>query len=427
LGYQLRDNSVCIIGAGIAGLAAGRQLKKAGVNVVLLEARSYAGGRIYFDYSLGIPFPMGAAFVHRDHEDFIYHQIEKYNPTLYDLSNAPIIVFEDNKNKFNSNQLSNAKKYFEQLLKKNKLNMSFANADISLLESINQILNNDMIDINQRGLSWELLYLSLFTGIDSKHLSAKHWDQMREIMGDSLLLTSYDPLIKDISSDQKIHFKTCVTSVDYSGNQVKLQTNNGTFTADKVLVTVPLGVLQSEKIKFKPTFPALKQSAIQSLGMSQLNKIGLLFPFQFWPKEEVIIGYNSAYDAIPIFMNYAYFFEKPILLGGVSGDYALRLENEGAVAFVEQAMKTLRYLFGNNIPDPVSTVTTNWINDPFSQGSYSYIPVGASGKDFDILAEAIDNKIFFAGESTYRDCHSTVQGAYLSGLRESNRILESLK
>ncbi len=104
---------------------------------------------------------------------------------------------------------------------------------------------------------------------------------------------------------------------------------------------------------------------------------------------------------------------------------AIRFENAGKELFIEQTMSTLQQLFGNAILKPITTITTNWAIDPFSPGAYSYIPVGASGNDFDILAEAAADKLFFAGEATYRECHSTVQGAYLSGIREATKIISA--
>jgi len=266
----------------------------------------------------------------------------------------------------------------------------------------------------------------MFTGIEAKYLSAKYWDQMGEFEdGDYLLISSYDPLINGLADNQNISLNTIVKCIKYDGNDIKLETNKGNFKADAVIVTVPLGVLQNEQIKFIPGLPDEKVLAIKNLKMSQLNKIGLLFPRQFWPADIVKIGYDAdPLSVVPLFFNYAYYFDKPILLGAVSGAAAIELERAGKDVFLERTMSTLRKLFGNDIPDPLKVITTNWCSDPFSNGSYSYIPVGASGKEYDILAEPIDNKLFFAGEATYRTCHSTVQGAYQSGLREAMRIMQ---
>lgn len=75
---------------------------------------------------------------------------------------------------------------------------------------------------------------------------------------------------------------------------------------------------------------------------------------------------------------------------------------------------------GINVPEPIQTVCTRWGSDPFCFGSYSNVAVGASGDDYDILAESVgDGRLFFAGEATTRRYPATMHGAFLSGLREA--------
>jgi monoamine oxidase len=60
------DADVLIIGAGVAGLAAAYELSRAGVNVIVLEARDRIGGRIYtlHDENSPLPIELGAEFIH---------------------------------------------------------------------------------------------------------------------------------------------------------------------------------------------------------------------------------------------------------------------------------------------------------------------------------------------------------------------------
>jgi lysine-specific histone demethylase 1 len=75
------------------------------------------------------------------------------------------------------------------------------------------------------------------------------------------------------------------------------------------------------------------------------------------------------------------------------------------------------------VPNPVQTVCTRWGSDYLCYGSYSNVAVGASGDDYDILAESVgDGRLFFAGEATIRRYPATMHGAYMSGLREAGNI-----
>ncbi len=87
-------------------------------------------------------------------------------------------------------------------------------------------------------------------------------------------------------------------------------------------------------------------------------------------------------------------------------------------------MKVLRKIFGDDIPDPLGIRYSRWGKDPFAGGCYSYVPLGATSNDFEALSEPI-SPLFFAGEATNRDYRATVHGAFLSGIREANRIRQS--
>ena len=99
-----------------------------------------------------------------------------------------------------------------------------------------------------------------------------------------------------------------------------------------------------------------------------------------------------------------------------AGDYALALNSKTDAEVVADAMDALRQVYGPAIPSPTGHLRTRWAVDPFAQGSYSFVAVGASLEDRDALAAAVADRLFFAGEATHRDHAATVHGAYLSGL-----------
>lgn len=83
---------------------------------------------------------------------------------------------------------------------------------------------------------------------------------------------------------------------------------------------------------------------------------------------------------------------------------------------------------GIEVPDPIQTVCTRWGSDPLSCGSYSNVAVGASGDDYDILAESVgEGRLFFAGEATNRRYPATMHGALLSGFREAANMAHYAK
>ncbi len=86
-------------------------------------------------------------------------------------------------------------------------------------------------------------------------------------------------------------------------------------------------------------------------------------------------------------------------------------------------MKTLRVMYGEEIPEPECFLITRWGKDPLAFGAYSHIPPFASCGDHEALFEPVDDVLFFAGEATSREYPATVHGAYLSGLNAANEIM----
>ena len=60
-------------------------------------------------------------------------------------------------------------------------------------------------------------------------------------------------------------------------------------------------------------------------------------------------------------------------------------------------------------------------------GSYSSVAVGSlGGEDYDIMAESLGGRVFFAGEATTRKYPATMHGAFMSGLREAGNVAACL-
>jgi lysine-specific histone demethylase 1 len=108
------------------------------------------------------------------------------------------------------------------------------------------------------------------------------------------------------------------------------------------------------------------------------------------------------------------------------------MENVSDDVIVGRCIAVLKGIFGNAaVPQPKETVVTRWRTDPWARGSYSFVAVGSSGGDYDMLAAPVAPppqgakcRLFFAGEHTIRNYPATVHGAFLSGLREAAHIAD---
>ncbi|CAG9822806.1 unnamed protein product [Phaedon cochleariae] len=254
-----------------------------------------------------------------------------------------------------------------------------------------------------------------------------------------------------------IKLNAAVRKVEYNNRGVEITVYNprnpsttNTYHADVVLCTLPLGVLklcaspssnQVNTVQFSPPLPDWKTSAIQRLGFGNLNKVVLCFERIFWNPQANLFGHVGSTTAsrgeLFLFWN---LYKAPVLLALVAGEAAAIMENVTDDVIVGRCIAVLRGIFGQSgVPQPKETVVTRWRADPWSRGSYSFVAVGSSGSDYDLLASPVipptaqgvsvtsgPARVFFAGEHTIRNYPATVHGAFLSGLREASRIADQI-
>lgn len=114
---------------------------------------------------------------------------------------------------------------------------------------------------------------------------------------------------------------------------------------------------------------------------------------------------------------------KPILAAFNAGAVARNFENQDDQKVINSLMTYLKNIYGQDIPTPIAYKVTRWGKDTFSLGSYSHLPPGASDNDYTIVGQPL-LRLRFAGEATLRSFPASVRGAYLSGIREANRIIK---
>jgi monoamine oxidase len=263
---------------------------------------------------------------------------------------------------------------------------------------------------------------------DVDTLSAWWWEEYATFDGaDVLFPNGYQWLPSRLAQGLSIELNTVISSITYDADQgVTMVTRDGrTFEADAALITVPVGVLKQGSITFNPPLPAKKQDAIAHLNMGVLNKVYMRFPQVFWDIESDWIDY------VPLvkgewsdFLNLAPVTGEAILMAFNAGDYGEATECLTDAQIIAEGMKTLRAMYGPQIPDPIDWIITRWKNDPFAGGSYSSNGVGASNEDREALSAPIDEVLFFAGEATHNKYFGSVHGALLTGWRAVDEILK---
>lgn len=452
----------------------------------LLDATSYLSHQVDFNYYNDTPVSLGQAL------EWVI-KLQQKNVKHKQIQQLKAVITLQEKLKANINKMSDVQELLKSmkiekealLVEKTKL----AAGDASILQEFNlRRLNREMKQLcneydslvtqnqsiedkltqletnppssvylsvrDRQILDWHFANLEFANATPLGNLSLKHWDQDDdfEFTGNHLTVRNgYSCVPVALSEGLDIRLGTAVTDIQYGGPGVTVKAVNPrnqsqpqVFKGDVVLCTLPLGVLkvavansgqnQQNFVNFDPPLPDWKVAAIKRLGYGNLNKVVLCFERTFWDPSANLFGHVGTTTAsrgeLFLFWN---LYSAPVLLALVAGEAAAVMENVTDDVIVGRCIAVLKSIFGHAaVPQPKECVVTRWRADPYARGSYSFVAVGSSGTDYDLLAAPVpgaspgENRLFFAGEHTMRNYPATVHGAFLSGLREAGRLADLL-
>lgn len=412
--------TVLVIGAGISGLTAAKKLNEKGFGVTVLEAQEKVGGRLRTNRALGIGFDEGASWIHGVKGNPITSLAKQSGMNTFATLDESRISYDI------GGVLRGAKAYdkaedelyiiLNSMMKKGNATQSF------------ETVFNNLYPEKAKDRVWKFLlstYVTFDTG-DLNRLSSKLYNEGEEFGGAEEIATNgYDTIANNLSRGISIQLNQRVSQIDYSLKKVKVTHNGKVTEADFVLVTVPLGVLKSGNIQFIPNLPASKQNAIQKVGMNCVNKFFLTWDTAFWDNVQYISYTPEIRDKFNYFVNVKKFHPSVnALMTFAYADYARQTESMTDSQIIDEIMDHLKDIYGEKIPSPTNFLRTKWQTNINSYGAYSYTAIGTEMRHFDDLAQDINNQLFFAGEHTESDYFSTVHGAYLSGIREAEKIID---
>ena len=413
--------TVIVIGAGISGLAAAKKLKDKGFNVIILEAQEKIGGRIRTDRSLGIAFDEGASWIHGPKGNPITNLASQADANTYLTDDDSLKVFDNNGTAYSDAFLDAQYTQFENALNAVR---SIGTQSQSFLEVF-----NSLYPTQENNRLWKYMlsaYLEFDTGGDISTLSSKYFDDDEAFSGKDVIVTNgYDKIANLLGQGLDIRLNSRVTEVNYTSIKSLVNVNGDSVEADYVIVSVPLGVLKNNSVSFNPTLPIDKQGAIENTKMGNVNKFLFSWNTAFWETDVQYIGYTpDTKGKFNYFMNMLKFLPTTnSLMTFAFGDYATVTESLSDGEIISEVMAQLKTIYGNSIPNPTNMLRTKWGQNINTFGTYSFAPNGTTSTDFDTMAKEISNKLFFAGEHTIRDYRGTVHGAYLSGIREADKII----
>ncbi len=425
---------VIVIGAGFAGLTVANALSQAGVPNLILEARTRTGGRISTESIGGSSIDVGAAWIHGPIGNPVAQFATQFGIPFFEADTAndtitgydPLQGFIDDVE--TADAFSTALGFTDPAVLAQKRSALGANASVQMGidDYLGDLTGLTVDQLRIVGFLARSALVELDYAAPSTELSLAYYFEDLEFGGDDSLPTGgYAGLVDAMAGGMDIRLGEQVSSISYDANGVTVVSTSGVETGSHVVVTVPLAILKSGAISFAPALPTSHTNAIGNLGVGSLEKIVLQFPTAFWGGNRDTFYYvSSTPGEYPFFIDWTTYAGQPTLICFVGGQFARDMASSSDAAIEARIMAILTEIFGTPPPSPTALRITRWRSDPFSQGSYSHVPIGASPSDMDVLSTPVGGRVLFAGEATNSNYYATVHGAMLSGIREAKRLLQ---
>eukprot|EP01059_Diplonema_ambulator_P011230 TRINITY_DN21190_c0_g1_i1.p1 TRINITY_DN21190_c0_g1~~TRINITY_DN21190_c0_g1_i1.p1 ORF type:complete len:410 (+),score=86.55 TRINITY_DN21190_c0_g1_i1:68-1231(+) len=286
---------------------------------------------------------------------------------------------------------------------------------------------------DEEALSWHFFWEIVQDQIAQlEDLSTLEFDASLAYEGhDYIFKDGMGSLVKALAKGLNIVTNCTVTEIANSGSTMTAVCSNKSFTADYMVVALPLGVMQEGSVRFTPHLPTWKRRAIHRLGCSAALKMALKFDKVFWDNDVQFIGKLGDKNRTVFgkgnhieFINMNYF--KPgcnVLILEVDVQYATVMGMEyNSTQRLADVMHALRQMYPD-AADPVGVKTANFVKDPLVGCGFSYWPPFVSGDDnLEASLPINSNRMHFIGEYTTPHHYGNMHGAIAEGERVAATI-----
>jgi monoamine oxidase len=420
----MKKDSVIIVGAGAAGLMAARELIN-DYDVIVLEASSRPGGRVWSK-----PLHDSASIVEAGAEFIHGHQSE----TLKLIKEAGIeyVAIEGKMYRKEKGALLGQSEMIPEwgeLLKK----MKKVKPDMSLDDFLNSYFpGNEYADLRRHAMNYA-------TGFDLVNV---HKASVRSLYNEwsheekdvFRIPSGYGALLNFLKEDCekkgcRIVMNQTVKQVDWGKNEVTVATTDSqVFEGNKLIVTVPMTILQKAAHRYSLNFtPPLDEyiQAANDIGMGAVVKVIIHFQQRFWKED---LGFVFSDEIFPTWWTQLP-NKKKILTGWAGGPRADQLIDHSDEEILEKAYLSLSSIFDCGLEElkdnALETFVFNWQNDVLSLYGYSYDTVRTSDARR-LLNTPVGNTLFFAGEALYDGkSPGTVEAAFVTGKEVARKIRRS--
>jgi protoporphyrinogen oxidase len=433
------EYDVIIIGAGVAGLHAGRLLAEAGRRVAIVEARNRIGGRIWTEpislhnSPLPIPIELGAEFVHGLPPE-TWSLIRQAGLSTFELVGAsfrfdgsrltpaneqqgPAEHALEEMTRWMQQQPSGGDLSFAGYLKARAVDPLAARAASNYVEGFNAADQNriSVASLAKQQAAEDAIGAGRLFRLEAGYAAIPNFLAEKFIAAEGTLILE--------APVKKIVWQRDAVSVETTRLDGDLH-----YHANRAVITVPLGVLQAQSIEFVPR-PVEVLFHANRLKMGTVLRLTLVFKEKFWdPRLSFLFAPAESpptwWTPVP--------HEAPLLTawaGGPKAELLLKLitADGDAGALRDRSLSTLAKIFALPQSDIRQMLSSwhmhNWQGDQYARGAYSYVQVGAldaPGK----MRIPVEDTLYFAGEHTDIAGHwGTVHAALATGASVADQVM----
>ena len=415
------EQTIIIVGAGVAGLYAARELSKAGYKIIITEADKRVGGRIHTlshgNFNQNVE--SGAEFVHGKlpitlkllrEADIEYVRVEG---EMYQVKNGNW-----------KRQVEMAPHWDELMEKLQELQQDMTIADFlqqyfsepkykELRESVQRFAEGfDVADITKASMlavreEWQADMEDTFR-VTGGYGQLVDYLKNQCLAGGCELHTSF--VVQEIAWK-----KDAVVATAASGQKIK---------GNKAIITIPVGLMQTGSIRFSPSIDRYTEAAKQ-IGYGSVIKILFQFKEAFWNEFADDIGFIFGEEIVPTW--WTQLPDKyPLLTGWFGGQQVMRVkgatEEEISVIALQSLADTTSKDINHLQQLLISQEVHHWSNNPFACGAYSYSTLQTK-EARKVFREPVDNTLYFAGEGYNETGSSATVEAALASATQTLKII----
>jgi len=453
------SSNVLILGAGMAGISAAKTLRELGVqDIVVVEGADRIGGRVKDVEFGGINVEVGANWLHFSSMSEI-----DVNPLEKMINEANLNSVEDDYEDYifryqGKNVTSKANEAFDHLekalsgavkLAKKKIEKGEPDVNFRVALALQDWRPLTPIERAAEFFDFDFEFGDdpSSTGLKSNYevfdLHGKNDQFIADKRGYAHIIYKMSETIP-LKKDENLFLDEYVTKISYQkkGNKkVEVKTTNSKdgsinlFSADFVICTFSIGVLESDLVEFKPKLPAWKEEIIYMYKMIRYIKIFVKFPDHikaFWDDNHYILYVDphtrGKYQVWQNLEAGGRYFPRGtnVLLVTVVGNNWERVQYLTKQEIIAELYQVLRNMYGDDAVMPEDILIPDWHHNPLFLGAYSNWPIGVNKKTYQNM-DAPVGRLYFAGEACSEDFTGYLHGALESGQLTAQNVYKCME